>query len=309
MTKILLTGATGFLGSALLNSNNFKDIVVLGRNRPKECENFLRTDFDTNKTLFQELKNYEVIIHMVGRAHIFEEKSNNPLEEYKKINTGITKYLAEQASKAGVKRFIFLSTVKVLGEKSAHNYPYNAFDIPNPKDFYAMSKLEAEKELIQVCDDSDMEYVIIRPPLIYGRKVKGNFLKLMKLVSMSLPIPLGSIDNKRSLVSTDNLIDLISTCVDHPNAKNQIFLVSDGKDVSTSELLKILIRSRGCKTKLFKFNKILLKYLLYLLGKQDLYERLFSSLQVDITHTKTQLEWHPRYKIEESLEKCWSSIE
>ena len=305
MTKIILTGGSGFLGSHLLQHNAFYDALVIGRNRPSRCRHFRPLSLDVESDLSAELKGYDIVVHVAGRAHIMNEESSNPISEFRKINTSGTLNLARQAAQAGIKRFIFISSIKVLGENTCLGVPFKSSDSLNPQDPYSVSKAEAEVGLTEIAKESDMDIVIIRPPLIYGNGVKGNFLSLMKIITFKFPLPLGKIKNKRSLVCVENLVDLIVTCLDHPNAKNKCFLVSDGRDLSTSDLLFAVAIAGGYRPWIFRCPHFLSFLFLRLLGKRGIYDRLYGSMQVDIDYTKTQLDWCPPFKVENSLIKCW----
>jgi UDP-glucose 4-epimerase len=303
--KIVVSGGSGFLGRHLLNHFSFCDALVIGRTPPKGHQKFIKTLLMNSDDFVPSLLGKDVVIHLAGRAHIMNDKSANPINEFRAINTTGTLNLAEQASLAGVKRFIFISTVKVLGEQSLPGKPFRHDDPPNPQDPYSISKLEAEEGLKEIGKSSEMEIVIIRPPLIYGHAVKGNFLNLMRLCQSSVPLPFGSINNMRSLVSVENLIDLISVCLVHPNAKDKTFMVSDGNDVSTSVLLKRLAEAGDCKSNVFKFPPRLLYFLFRSIRLQATYQKLFGDLQVDIEYTKSELNWQPPFDLVTSLKKCW----
>jgi len=305
MPNILLTGGSGFIGSALLQNNLFKEALVVGRTQPKKCRHFSPVNLDAHCDLTNTLRNIDIVVHVAARAHVMNEKSVNPIDLYRNINTLATLNLAEQAVKAGVKRFIFISTIKVLGDQTQGGRQFNSEDPLNPQDPYSISKAEAEMGLKKIMDQSDMEVVIIRPPLVYGQGVKGNFASLLKLTSLSVPLPFGAIENRRSLVSVENLVDLICTCLDHPNAKNQTFLVSDDYDMSTPELYRLLAKTGGYNSRVFWLPRSLLWLGLSLIGKKGVYERLFGSMEVDIDFTKSHLNWKPPFKVKDSIVNCW----
>lgn len=305
MPNILLTGGSGFLGTALLQSDFFKQALVVGRTRPKQCRKFSLVNLDASCVLTDTLRDIDIVVHVAARAHVMNEKSVNPLDVYRDINTLATLNLAEQAARAGVKRFIFISTIKVLGNQTVRGRRFTNEDPLNPQDPYSISKAEAEMGLKKIMDQSDMEVVIIRPPLVYGQGVKGNFASLLKLTSLSVPLPFGAIENRRSLVSVENLVDLICTCLDHPNAKNQTFLVSDDYDMSTPELYRLLAKTGGYNSRVFWLPRSLLWLGLSLIGKKGVYERLFGSMEVDIDFTKSHLNWKPPFKVKDSIVNCW----
>jgi len=296
-----VTGGSGFIGSALLKHPSFRSALVIGRTKPSLDNDYVKTSLDVETDYSALLKGVDVIIHLAARAHIMDDKSNNPLEEFRLINTHATLNLAAQAAKNGVKRFIFISTAKVLGEKTSQLSRFTAFDSLCPQDPYSVSKAEAEMGLQKIAQESSMDLVIIRPPLVYGPEVKGNFEKLIRLTSLKVPLPLESINNRRSMVSVDNLVDLIAKCVTSKNAKNQVFMVSDDHDLSTPELIRMICLSKGINPKMFSFPPILLKLFLKWLGKDQVYERLCGSMQVDITYTKTQMNWKPITSPEKSF--------
>lgn len=304
--KVLLTGGSGFLGSHLLNHEAFREALVIGRTRPVNHEHYKSVSFDAIDILAEVLSDVEVVVHAAARAHVMNESATSPLEEYRHINTVGTLNLARQAALAGVKRFIFISTIKVLGEETLSGSPFTNNDSLDPQDPYSVSKAEAEIGLRIIGNNSGMDIVIIRPPLIYGSGVKGNFSNLLKLVRLSIPLPLGAIENKRSLVSVENLVDLVVTCIDHPNAKNKSFLVSDDRDLSTPELLSMIAEAGGHRLWIFKCPQIFLSSSLRFLGKSAIYFRLCGSMQVNIDYTKSQLSWNPPFKVEDSLASCWS---
>jgi nucleoside-diphosphate-sugar epimerase len=231
-----------------------------------------------------------------------KDSSLDPLYEFRKVNVEGTLNLARQAVENGVKRFIFISSIKVNGEftDSTHKV-FQSDDKPNPIDPYGISKFEAEEGLRQLSKETGLEVIIIRPPLVYGPGVKANFLSMMKWVNRGIPLPLGSINNKRSLVALDNLVDLIVTCIHHPKAKNQTFLVSDGEDLSTSDLLKRMASAMNKKLLLIQIPVICLKLCAILIGRKNLSQRLMSSLQVDITKTRDLLGWNPPVSIDQAM--------
>jgi UDP-glucose 4-epimerase len=309
MPKIAMTGGSGFLGTALLQNDLFKGALVVGRTRPKQCGHFTHVNLDACCDLTDTLRDIDIVVHVAARAHVMNETSVNPLDAYRNINTLATLNLAEHAARAGVKRFIFISTIKVLGDQTLGGRRFTSEDPLNPQDPYSISKAEAEMGLKKIMDQSDMDIVIIRPPLVYGQGVKGNFASLLKLSSLTLPLPFGAIKNRRSLVSVENLVDLICTCLDHPKAKNQTFLVSDDYDMSTPELCCLLAKAGGYNSRIFRFPRSLLWIALSLVGKKTVYERLFGSMEIDIDLTKSQLNWKPPHKVEDSFINCWSSTD
>ena len=272
MSKILVTGGSGFLGTALLKHPAFNDALAVGRTPPTKSGKFVPISLDSTCDYTDILSDIDIVVHLAARAHVMDEMLENPLQEYREINALATLNLAKQAASMGVKRFIFISSIKVLGEKTERGRPFTSDDPFNPQDPYGVSKVEAEVGLQKLTEKSNMEVVIIRPPLVYGKGVKGNFEKLLKLTALPIPLPLGSIKNRRSLVSVENLVDLICICLEHEKAKNEIFLVSDDHDLSTPELLALISRTGMRECKLFKLPTRLLYVMLCCIGKSAIYE-------------------------------------
>ena len=293
------------MGSHILANPAFSDALVIGRSRPTYHSYFQTVSFEKNDEMARILDNKDIVVHAAARAHVMNDTVKNPLDEYRRFNTLATLNLATQAAIAGVKRFIFVSSIKVLGEKTERGCSFKADDPFNPKDPYSVSKMEAEIGLKLVGEAYGMEIVIIRPPLIYGAGVKGNFRSLIRLVKIGVPIPLAAIQNKRSLVSVNNLVDLIANCLSNENARNQTFLVSDDDDMSTPVLFAKLAEAGGYKSSVFSFPPGLLSYCFQIIGKSGIYDRLTNSMQVDISHTKACLGWKPPLEVEEALRFCW----
>ncbi len=306
--NVVLTGGNGFLGQHLLMHDAFKRALIIGRTKPAGQCNFKSISLDS-EDMSKVLCNKDVVVHVAGRAHVMGESSKNAICEYRIVNTLGTLNIAKQAAKNGVKRFIFISTIKVLGDKTISGRPFNNSDEYDPCDPYSISKVEAEIGLKEIGNEYDMDIVILRPPLIYGRGVKGNFKSIINLLKLKIPLPFGSIKNKRSFVSVENLVDLIVTCIDHPNAKNKVFLVSDDQDVSTPKLFSMLSEAGKKKTFIFKCPIFVLFFCLKIIGKVGIYERLCGSMQVNIEYTKSQLNWTPRYRFKDSLANCWIDVD
>ncbi len=305
--RIVLTGATGFLGRNLLPVL-CKEYEVLSVGRNNLTSEFGESalipciNAETNWQCF--LSGADVVIHTAARAHITGTKGIIDYDEYQEVNVEGTRNLAQQAACAGIKRFIFISSIGVNGNTSKNPFKYS--DAPDPHDAYSISKHRAEVVLQEIERKTGMEYVIIRPPLIYGNKAPGNFRSLMKLSNMNLPLPLGAIYNKRSLVSIDNVVDLIATCINHPNAKNQLFLVSDDHDVSTTELLQEMRVAAGKKPLLLPIRLSILRLVASLFSKQSVVDKLGSDLQVDIIHTKETLNWKPVVSFHDGIRRCFN---
>ncbi|GAC33488.1 UDP-glucose 4-epimerase family protein [Paraglaciecola polaris] len=306
--KLLLTGATGFLGTALLSGLDRFEVTVYGRTKPKKIDSthFIHGDIGLHCRCISAFKEVDIVIHCAARVHIMHDNSSAPLEDFREVNTYGTLNLAQQAADAGVKRFIFISSIKVNGESTELGLPFKSDDNFVPTDPYGLSKYEAEVGLREIAARTGMEVVIIRPPLVYGPGVKANFASMMKWVNKGIPLPLGSVNaNKRSLVYLDNLVDLIVTCIDHPNAANQTFLVSDDHDVSTTELLREMARGDERPSRLIPVPVGVMQFAANLVGKGAVAARLFGSLQVDIEHTKKVLNWSPPVSFSEGIRRCF----
>ena len=232
-----------------------------------------------------------------------QDKAENALDEFRKVNVDGTLNLAAQAAKAGVKRFVFISSVKVCGEHTALGSPFTERDVPNPQDAYGLSKLEAENGLVKIAQQSNMEIVIIRPPLVYGAGVKANFLSMIRAIKRGIPLPLGAIYNKRSFVYVGNLVSLIACCINHPAAANQVFLISDDHDLSTTELLQECAFALGVKSRLLPMPQKLIEVGATLLGKKKVSQRLCGNLQVDISKAKVLVDWKPPYSFKQGIAK------
>ncbi|KTD35909.1 UDP-glucose 4-epimerase [Legionella nautarum] len=307
--EVLLTGATGFIGGQLvkrlLQDTEVSLRIVLRaageQFRDPRMTVFSPVDLSINADWSVMLQGCDVVIHSAARAHIMKETAKDPLSEYRKINTEATLNLAGQAAQQGVKRFIFISTIGVNGNTTTRSQVFSADDLPNPSNPYAISKYEAERGLQRIAKESNMEIVIIRPPLVYGPSAKGNFHRLIHWLKKGIPLPLGAINNKRSFVSIDNLLSLILTCIEHPAAANQIFLVSDGEDISTTVLLKKMSQIMKQPARLLPIPQSMLSLVANLLGRKDDLQRLCGSLQIDITKTREVLGWKPEVSMEETL--------
>lgn len=307
--NILLTGATGFLGgrlAATLPSKSDVNLTAAVRSRVAipAAHVVEVSGLDGNTDWSLALANQEIVIHAAARTHIMKDEVDDPLSEYRLVNVDGTLNLARQASAFRVKRFIFISSIKVNGEQTPKDQAFKADDIPAPEDAYGISKWEAELGLQKIATETGMEVVIIRPPLVYGPGVKGNFASINNLIAMGLLLPLGSIQNQRSFVGVDNLIDLIITCIYHPAAANQVFLASDGQDLSTTELLRFIATSAGKPSRLIPVPGYFLMLAATVLGKKKMAQRLMGSLQVDISKARDLLGWEPAISVEEGLRRC-----
>lgn len=304
---VLLTGASGFIGRAIARrlADSEYHFVPLVRTAvdglPPNTKVIGNIDEDTN--FGNILRNVNVIVHAAARAHVMKDETSDPLNEYRRVNVEGTRNLASQAAAEGVKRFIFISSVKVCGESTTGLAPYNEEMPPLPEDPYGQSKYEAEEVLKKVAALTGMEIVIIRPPLVYGPGVKANFFSLLKLCATSIPLPFGFINNRRSMVYLGNLVDFIVRCIDHPNAANQTFLVSDGQDVSLSSIITQIRGSFGRSRRLVPVPIGLFRLVGRLTGKMLVVDRLVGDLQVDIRKAKDLLSWEAPHTFEQGIAK------
>lgn len=309
-----VTGASGFVGSAVverLASMAGCTVKALVRRDgvalpATVCPVKTGMDYLAGEPL--PLSGVDVLVHCAARVHVMSDASSDPLTEYRKVNVVGTLKLAEQAAQAGVKRFVFISSIKVNGEGTRPGQPYTADDVPSPGDPYGVSKMEAEQQLRLLAQSTGMEVVVIRPVLVYGPGVKANFRNMMSWLDKGVVLPLGAIGNQRSLVALDNLVDLIVTCMTHPAAADQTFLVSDGEDLSTTELLRRMGAALGKPARLLPVPAILLEWGAALIGRKSIGQRLCGSLQVDITKTRDLLGWGPPTSVSEALKKTAASF-
>lgn len=307
---ILLTGASGFVGSAVLKTAQRRGINIRPVYRSldslkEQHDAVLVTGLDGAADWTTALKDVNVVIHAAARAHVMREEALDPLTEYRRVNVEGTLNLARQAAAAGVRRFVFISSIKVNGEATARDRPFSADDMPAPEDAYGVSKAEAEEHLKKLAQETGMAVTMIRPPLTYGPGVKGNFASLISWVRRGLPLPLAGVaHNRRSLVGLDNLVDLILVCADHPKAANQTFLVSDGEDLSTAALLKKISKALGRPITLIWVPAVLISFIAGLTGKKLISQRLLGSLQVDIHKTSELLNWQPSVSVDEGLRRA-----
>lgn len=304
--KILITGVTGFVGCELcarLTAAEL-DLRCAVRRQSSIATEVVVGDIGPDTKWGEALKGADTVIHLAARVHVMNESMSEPLTAFRRINVDGTINLARQAVVAGVKRFIFLSTVKINGEETTADQSFTEQDAPHPQDPYGISKHEAEEGMRLLAEETDLEIVIIRPPLVYGPGVKGNFSSMMRWVGKGIPLPLGAIHNKRSLVGLDNLVDFIITCIDHPAAANQTFLVSDGEDLSTTDLLRRVGQAMGKPARLIPVPMSVLKFGARLLGKQAMAQRLCGNLQVDISKARKVLGWSPPVSVDEGLRRA-----
>jgi UDP-4-keto-D-QuiNAc 4-reductase len=306
--KVLVTGASGFVGSALCAHLVAEGYAVRGTVRNTQgkplpgVEYQIVPDISIGPKWREVLTDINVVVHCAARVHVMKEESVDPLATFREVNVKGTACLAEQAVDSGVKRFIYISSIKVNGETTTE-HPFKADDKPAPQDPYGISKWEAEQVLWEIAEKTSLEVVIIRPPLVYGPGVRVNFLRLMQGIMSGVPLPLGSIDNLRSIVALDNLVDLIETCMNNPHAINQTFLVSDGDDLSTKALFQRTAVALGRPVRLISVPVFLLWAIADLFGKSGFAQRLCGSLQVDISKTQDRLSWSPPISVDEALHK------
>lgn len=304
--RVLVTGATGFVGNALLPK-----LVTAGFRIRAVSRSPVRAAGDTTAIEWQScsdigdasVEGCDTLIHLAARVHIMRETAQDSLAAFRQVNVMVTERLARRAAAGGVRRFVFLSSIKVNGEETRPDRPFFADDVPAPEDAYGVSKYEAEQVLRQIAEETGMEVVVIRPPLVYGPGVKGNFRSMLDWLDRGVPLPLASLDNRRSFVGVDNLCDLILRCVTHPGAANQTFLVSDDQDLSAPDLLRMAADVLGRPARLWPFPPALLEQMATLLGKGGIARRLCGNLQVDIGKTKSMLSWAPPVTAKDGLRR------
>jgi nucleoside-diphosphate-sugar epimerase len=312
--KLLVTGGNGFVGSRVLAvlqqqtgltaAGSVRQIATgtTGTKNARGCwvTGCLNGDADWSNAT----KGVDCVVHTAARVHVVRDGAADPLAAFRSVNVQGTLNLALQAASAGVRRLVFISSVKVHGEITALGKPFSADDVPAPLDVYGISKMEAEQGLRHIAASTGMEVVVVRPPLVYGPGVKANFQVMMRWLSRGIPLPLGAVHNQRSLVALDNLVDLIVTCTHHPAAANQTFMVSDGEDLSTTQLLQRLGQAMDRPARLIPVAPALLRAGAALVGKPGLAQRLCGSLQVDIAKTRRLLGWNPPISVDEGLRRA-----
>lgn len=310
--KILLTGASGFIGKGIaryFKTTPENQLFMANRKNNLGLSNryFCVGNINGSTDFSEALSGKDIVIHTAGRAHIMNDNSRSPLAAFREVNVDGTMNLARQSVEAGIKRFIFISSTKVNGDCTFGSNIFSDLSEPNPKDPYGLSKYEAEQGLLKLANNSNMKVIIIRPPLVYGPGVKGNFESLIKVVKLGFPLPIALIDNKRSLIALDNLIDLIVTCISHPDAVNQIFLASDGEDISTLNLVKKISVAFDQNPYIFPFPITMMKVATKLMGKGIIADRLFEDHRVNISKTQKVLNWKPVISIDDQIQKIASS--
>lgn len=304
MTVIVaVTGANGFVGRALCQHLQAQGLSVRAITRSAETakDAWAVGDLGPGTDWSQSLQGVDCVVHCAARVHVLQDIEPDPLRSYRRVNVEGSRSLAVAAAAAGVRRLVFLSSLKVHGERTEPGHPFTSGMPPAPEDAYGQSKLEAEQALHEVAGRTGLELVVVRPPLVYGPGVKANFLRLMNAVARGTPLPLGAVDNRRSLLGLDNLTDLLLQCVKHPAAAGHTFLASDGQDLSTPELVRALARAMGRPARLWPVPVAWLRLAGRLLGRGPQIDRLIGSLQVDIGHTRQVLGWMPRLTVEQGL--------
>ena len=306
----LITGATGFVGGAVMKRLISDKSLAVGAVRLKPIEWLTHYpvvevgDIEAHTDWSEALVGVSSVVHAAAHVHVMKDRSIDPLAEFRRVNVAGTLNLAQQAAAAGVKRFVFISSIKVNGELTQIGQPFTEKDRAAPVDAYGISKFEAEVGLRRIAKETGMEVVIIRPVLVYGPCVKGNFLSMMRWLYRGIPLPFGAINNARSLVALDNLVDLITTCLHHPAAANQTFLVSDGQDISTTQLLQYTASAMGVSSRLIPVPALMIQAAAQLLGKGEVAQRLCTNLQVDISQTRQLLGWVPPISVKEGLRRA-----
>lgn len=304
--KILVTGANGFIGHALCRHLlMLRHLVVPTVRRHSDLPDAITVSEASSDVWTEVLECCDSVVHLAGRAHVLRESASDALAEFRRVNTEATLRLARQSAVAGVKRFVYISTIGVNGNLTS-GAPFTELTEPQPHDAYSVSKYEAELGLMAIQKESGMEVVIIRPPLVYGPGAKGNLVILLKWVLKGIPLPLGCVTNKRSFIALDNLLDFIGLCADRelsPKAANQIFLIADGEDVSTTEFLRRVAAAYGRASRLFPFPTALLQICALLAGKKIIANRLLHSLVIDASKARELLDWRPPVKMDEQLRR------
>jgi UDP-glucose 4-epimerase len=304
---ILVTGANGFVGAALTArlARGTAGVRAAMRRPPAArepgVEHVEAPNLSADADWRHALTGVSAVVHAAARVHVMRDHARDPLAEFRSANVEGTLALASQAAAAGVRRFVFLSSIKVNGESTPPDLPFSASDVPNPQDPYGVSKLEAERALMELARGTGIEVVIVRPPLVYGPGVKANFFALLKWLQRGVPMPFGAIHNRRSLVALANLVDLLAICVEHPAAPGQTLLVSDGEDLSTTELLRRLAAALGKRAKLVPVPQPALILAARALGAGGIAQRLCGSLCVDMAPTRRLLGWAPPVSVDEGL--------
>lgn len=309
--KVLLTGATGFIGRSLLSNFLIKEEItpVVAARKPlfrNDIDQLVISDISDASTFPAVCSSgIDIVVHLAGRAHLLKDGANDPLSEFRRVNVKGTVTLAQKAYEMGAKRFIFLSSIGVNGAET-FDLPFTELSQPSPYNAYTISKWEAEQELKEFALKVGMEVVIIRPPMVYGVDAPGNFGRLLKVVKKNIPLPFANINNRRSLVALENLVDFIVTCTFHPNAANRTFLVSDDESISTSGIIENLLKGMNLPNKLFYFPQALMTASAKILNREGMAKQLLGSLELNISTSKRLLDWAPKVSTADALRKVGS---
>lgn len=305
--QVLVTGATGFVGTALVPALQLRGwqvrAAVRSPGRTAADDEVVTGSLGEAFDWAPALRGVDRVVHLAARVHVMQDAAADPLTEFRRTNVAGTLSLARAAADAGVRRFVFVSSIKVNGEGTREGVPFDANDSPAPADPYGVSKREAEDGLFEIGRDTGMEVVVVRPPLVYGPGVKANFQAMMRWLMRGVPLPLGAIGNRRTLVGLDNLVDLIATCLEHPAAAGEIFLAGDDEDLSTTDLLRRLAAALGVRVRLIPVPAALLEAAAALIGKRSVAQRLCGNLQVDIGKARRLLGWTPPVPVDEGLRR------
>lgn len=307
MTSILVTGANGFVGRALCALGVERRLQVKGATRHpcqlgEGVENVVVGELGEATDWSQALRGTEIVVHLAARVHVMRDQTQDPLDAFRQVNVHGTRQLALAAAAAGVRRLVYVSSIKVNGEETQGDAQFNEGDVPSPQDPYGRSKMETEQALREVSMVTGLQIVIVRPPLVYGEGVKGNFEKMLRAVRCGWPLPLGSVHNKRDLIYVGNLADALLACATNPRAANATFLVSDGVSVSTAELLTTLAKAMAQHSRLFPFPLSVLRLLAKMGGRSAEADRLLGSLQIDSGKIRRELNWTPPYTLQQGLQ-------
>jgi nucleoside-diphosphate-sugar epimerase len=309
INSILVTGATGFVGTALCPLlTSYREVRAAlwqnddERHLPDHLSSVVIGSIGRDTDWREALHGIDLVIHLAARVHVMRDISLDPLGAFREVNTFGTESLARQAVAAGARRLVFVSTIKVNGEQTRPGETFKETDVPDPQDPYAISKMEAELALTKVAKETGLEVVIIRPPIMYGAGVKANFLALMKLVNMGIPLPTGSIANKRSLLFVKNLADFIARCVTNKSAANQVYLLGDGKSVTTTELITSIARAMKKSDRQFAFSAPIARAGARIIKRENFYSRLWGSLEIDSSKARDQFGWRPPYSFSEGID-------
>jgi len=305
--KFMISGAGGFVGRALCaelfrRGQSVSAAVRSDKSSIKNTEVIIVGAIDSKTKWADALCDVDVVIHLAARVHVMREKAADPLAEFLQVNLHGTSNLARQAACFGVKRFVYVSSVKVNGEQTSATQSFTELDEPSPQDFYSISKWQAEQALWRIAQETGLEIVVVRPPLVYGPGVKGNFAQMLAVIAKRFPLPLASVYNRRSLIYVENLVDALIVCATHPVAAGQTYLVCDGEDISTPDLLRQLGDAMGCPAHILPFPPSWLRMLGKLSGKSEQVERLLGSLQVDSGKIRRDLNWFPPYTLQQGLQ-------